>query len=270
MTTVDDDSDDEYVSSTYDNTAQNKPRATVFITGRENSALVDSGASLNLIDRASYEQWGSTPQLTQTKTRRLSYGSTTPIPLLGKFTAEIRHGDKSTTADFYVVKGRDCSLVSYEISLALGLISQFVHTLTSESSTEKIVQEFSEILADKTRIGCLNERKIKLSIDETIPGTVQPHRRIPFHFRKTSTAELKRLTALDVIEPVTNGATPWVSPNRVVPKPKQPGEIRITVDMRAPNKAIHSERHITPTIEDTIAKLSGSTVFSKVDLNAGG
>jgi len=90
-----------------------------------------------------------------------------------------------------------------------------------------------------------------------------------FHVRKTTTAELKRLTALDIIEPVTNGAAPWVSPNRVVPKPKQPGEIRITVNIRAQNKAIRRERHITPTIEDIVAYLSGSTVFSKVDLNAG-
>ena len=39
--------------------------------------------------------------------------------------------------------------------------------------------------------------------------------------------------------------------------------------MRAPNKAIRRERHITPTIEDIVAKLSGSTVFIKVNLNAG-
>jgi len=33
VSTVDDDPDDEYVFSTYDNTAQNKPRATVCIAG---------------------------------------------------------------------------------------------------------------------------------------------------------------------------------------------------------------------------------------------
>ena len=136
MSTVDDGSD-EYVSSTYDNTAQNKPRTRIFIAGKEYSALVDSGASLNLIDRASYEQLGSTQQLTQTKTRLYSYGSTTPIPLLGMFTGEIRHGDQSTTADFYVVKGRGCSLIYFETSFALELISQSVYTLTSETSTEK-------------------------------------------------------------------------------------------------------------------------------------
>ena len=39
--------------------------------------------------------------------------------------------------------------------------------------------------------------------------------------------------------------------------------------MRQANKAIKRERHITPTIDDIIAKLSGSTVFSKLDMNQG-
>ena len=139
LSTVDDDSDDEYVFSTYNNTAQNTPRATVCIVGREHSVLFDSGAPINLIDRASYEQCGSTLQLTQNKTRLYSYGYTTPIPLLGKFTGEIRHGDQSTTADIYVVKGRGCSFISYETSFALGFISKSLNTLTSEISTETIV-----------------------------------------------------------------------------------------------------------------------------------
>ena len=62
--------------------------------------------------------------------------------------------------------------------------------------------------------------------------------------------------------------SPWVSPIHPVPKANK-GEIRLTVDMRAPNKAIQRERHVIPTVDDITAVLSGSTVFSKLDLNAG-
>ncbi|CAB4028566.1 Transposon Ty3-I Gag-Pol poly [Paramuricea clavata] len=72
----------------------------------------------------------------------------------------------------------------------------------------------------------------------------------------------------DIIEK-TEGPTPWVSPIVVVPKPKSPNDVRICVDMRAVNKAIQRERHITPTIDDVIADLNDAKVFSKLDLNQG-
>ena len=71
---------------------------------------------------------------------------------------------------------------------------------------------------------------------------------------------------MDIIEKV-NGVTEWVSP--IVVAPKKNGEIRICVGMRQANKAIERERHITPTIDDIIVKLSGSTVFSKLNMNQG-
>jgi hypothetical protein len=81
-------------------------------------------------------------------------------------------------------------------------------------------------------------------------------------------AEVERLEKLDIIEKV-DGSTPWVSPIVVAPKPKNPNEIRVCVDMREPNKAILRSRHITPTLDDMILDLNGSKVFSKMDLRNG-
>ncbi|KAJ1093273.1 hypothetical protein NDU88_006378, partial [Pleurodeles waltl] len=52
-------------------------------------------------------------------------------------------------------------------------------------------------------------------------------------------------------------------------KPKQPGEVRICVDMHLPNAAIKRERHLTPTIDDILGELSDSRWFSKLDLRSG-
>ena len=65
------------------------------------------------------------------------------------------------------------------------------------------------------------------------------------------------------------GPTPWVSPVVVAPKPKQPGSIRMCVDMRQANRAVHRERHITPTIKEIISDLNGAIIFTKLDLNQG-
>ena len=65
----------------------------------------------------------------------------------------------------------------------------------------------------------------------------------------------------------TDGPTPWVSPIVVVPK--KSGEVRICVDMREANAAIKREKHLIPTIDDLIADLNGSAMFSTLDLRAG-
>ena len=108
----------------------------------------------------------------------------------------------------------------------------------------------------------------KLHIDTTVTPVTQPHRRIPFHLRDKVAAEIEKLQSLNVIEPVGD-PTPWISPIRIVNKPKKPEEIRMCIDMRRANKAILRERHLTPTIDDVIASLNGAAVFSKLDLNAG-
>ncbi|PIK60602.1 hypothetical protein BSL78_02446 [Apostichopus japonicus] len=104
------------------------------------------------------------------------------------------------------------------------------------------------------------------------------------HFAKVCKTKLKQQAEVNLVEQTTQHLTlttispssvhsmpiPWVSPIRVVPKPKQPGKIRICVDMRAVKKfAIARERHVTPTIDDILAKLNGATVFTKLDLNSG-
>ena len=81
-------------------------------------------------------------------------------------------------------------------------------------------------------------------------------------------AELQRLQELDIIEDV-NGLTPWVSPIVPAPKPGNPEQIRICVDMRCANKAVIHTRHITPTLEELLSDLNGATMFSKLDLNKG-
>ena len=119
-----------------------------------------------------------------------------------------------------------------------------------------------------TGIGKLANYQVKIHVGEKVQPVAQPNRRIPFHLRKKVEEELHNLENKGVIERV-EGPTPWVSPIVAVPKPKNPEKVRICVDMRMPNTAIRRERHITPTIDDIIADINGSTIFSKLDLNSG-
>ena len=98
--------------------------------------------------------------------------------------------------------------------------------------------------------------------------TAPRHRWVPFHLWPKVEEELRNLEKQGVIEKVT-GQTAWMSPLVIVPKPKQPGTIRLCGDMHLQNKAIRRECHISPTMDDIVADRNGAQWFSKLDLNAG-
>jgi hypothetical protein len=132
--------------------------------------------------------------------------------------------------------------------------------------THVLVKQYEHLFQG---VGKMRDVEIKLHIDPNVPPIAQPERRIPFHLRNKVAEELKRLEENDIIEDAT-GPTPWVSPIVAAPKPKNPNEVRVCVDMRLPNRAIHRERHpASPTVDDIIHSLNGAKKFSKLDLRSG-
>ena len=61
--------------------------------------------------------------------------------------------------------------------------------------------------------------------------------------------------------------TEWCAPIVVVPKSNNQG--RICVDLKQLNKAVLRERHILPSVDHTLEKLTGAKVFSKLNANSG-
>ena len=130
-------------------------------------------------------------------------------------------------------------------------------------TSDVLIQQFPTLFDG---IGKLKDREVSLHIDDSVTPVAQPQRRIPFHMRKEVEEELDNLERQGIIEKV-EGPTPWVSP--LSPIPKKTGGVRLCVDMRMANKAIRRERHPTPTIDDLMHTLNGSSVYSKLDLRAG-
>ena len=231
--------------------------------------MIDSGASVNLLDETTFQRINSSrnENLKPTHTKIYSYGCETPLPLLGTFTATVRFKNASTSTPLLVVKGRNGNLLSYHTAQKLGLITVSVNIATitdyNTNKSKSLKEEFKSLFGG---IGKVPNKEVKLHIDPGVTRREQPHRRIPFHVRKDVEKEFKRLEKLDIIETV-EGPTPWISPIVVVPK--KSGEVRICVDMREANKAIKREKHLMPTIDDLIADLNGATHFSTLDLSSG-
>ena len=61
--------------------------------------------------------------------------------------------------------------------------------------------------------------------------------------------------------------TPWCAGMVVVPK--KTGNIRICVDLKPLNESVQREVHPLPTVDDTLAQLTGAKMFSSLDANSG-
>ena len=62
-------------------------------------------------------------------------------------------------------------------------------------------------------------------------------------------------------------ATDWCTGMVIVPKPS--GKVRICVDLTNLNESVCRERHILPSVEQTLAPIGGAKHFSKLDANSG-
>ena len=193
-----------------------------------------------------------------------------PLDILGTFKAEIIGHGKRASGTMHVANEGRGNLLGYEMAVRLGYVQEIngvnkIITPVQDQYT-KLCEEYDDRF---NGIGKLKDVEIKLHIDDSYRPVQNQHRRIPYHIREKVQEELERLKMLDVIEEVVDTPTPWVSPIVAQPKPKSPNELRICVDMREPNEAIIREWHVTPTIDDVILELNGSSHFSKLDLNKG-
>ncbi|PFX29296.1 Uncharacterized protein K02A2.6 [Stylophora pistillata] len=223
--------------------------------------MVASGASVDLIDERTFRELYKRKVIEASKRRIFSYGSSTPLPVLGTIEAEIFANANSTWTTLYVIKGASGNLLGFNTATKLGVLKVINQVKPDETGPQFPINGDLESLFGG--IGKVKGKVIKLHMDPDVIPTQQPHRRIPFHVRKDVEMELKRLEELeDIIENVT-GPTPLVSPLVIVPKSS--GQVRICVDI----KAVKRVKHSMPTMGDLVADLNGATVFSKLDLSSG-
>ena len=155
--------------------------------------------------------------------------------MLGKFKALVESKCHSVDSEFLVVNGK-ASLLGYTTATDLGIL-QIANAVSVEKN---VLQSYSSFFSG---LGKMKNVGVKLHIHENVRPVHQSHRHISFHQRKNLEACVESLLQQDIIEPA-DGPTPWVSPVVLVPKPKQPGGVRLCVDMREANKAITRERHL--------------------------
>lgn len=213
---------------------------------------IDSGAAANLVDFHTWEKLrarGAKLSLSTHVDRSFkAYGSSTPLEIMGMFSAEIEADGSKADAVFYVAQNGRQNLLGGETAKKLRVLKIGYNVGSVEP--------------------CAMFPKIKgvvveIPIDPNVKPVQQPYRRAPFALESKIADKLQSLLDRDIIEKVDQPSA-WVSP--IVPVLKDNGEIRLCVDMRRVNKAVLRETHPLPIIEEIFGGINGAIRFSKLDV----
>ena len=124
---TEDDSPDHSIEDEYlfvlENSASQR-NVPVRIHGVYTSVIIDSGASVNVLDSQAFHRFRDV-SLLKTDLRVFPYGSPTPIPVKGTFDTRVSSDSTglSTVARFVVVENENAgSLLGKDTAIALGLL----------------------------------------------------------------------------------------------------------------------------------------------------
>ena len=258
----------------YTPNAESEFRVNVISNGSLASVVADTGAKVSVCGSHEAKQWNLLGKMISTSAKIKPYNSE-PIPVAGIAKCAVSFGETSIPVDWYVVRGKCEPILSGEASVQLGIINfnniptfepiRMVNKELPKPNQQKIqdiLAKYPEVFSDK--LGKHNNYQVTFHVDPSVKPVVTPPKPTPYHLKERVDKILKQMIEDDVIEEhPRDEPAPWVSRAQIVPKPG--GGLRITLDARNVNKAIQSTNLPIPRQEDVKAKLSGSSVYAKID-----
>ncbi|KAK3782887.1 hypothetical protein RRG08_002516 [Elysia crispata] len=230
--------------------------AVIYVNGRPSTFKLDTGAAVSVVGESS-----AAGKELQPCDKVLKGPGDTPLHVLGLFHAQLQYKEREIQEPLYVIKGQQHSLLSGSACSRLGLVAR-LHSLTPGKADFK--SEFPGLFKGLGRLK--DSYAIKLRPDAQ-PVSIYTARKIAHPLMGKVKAEIDHMLADGVISPVEE-PTDWCSGIVVVPKADN-SSVRICVDLTALNKAVLREVHPLKSVDEDLARLAGSTIFTKLDARSG-
>ena len=231
------------------------------INGTVMPCKIDTGAQVNAISLASYNNIVNKPALRSTSVMVKPYGMKQALKPVGRASLKLGYKDRQLDAEFIVLNTSDPILLGLETCRGLGIVHiDAVDAVTSDSG--KLIEEFADVFKG---LGCVpGEYDIK--IDPSVPPVIQPTRKVPLNLRPKLRQVLDEMERRGVIVKRTD-PTEWV--NALLLVEKKNGTLRVCMDPVPLNKAIKREHYSIPTFDDVVAEMHGKKMFTLIDMRDG-
>ena len=249
-------SDDTAYLDAMGDSQQDTWTAKINVGSQEATFKIDTGAEVTAISEKLYKSLRS-PALQ--KPNKLQKGpGQHPLQVVGQFEEMLHHGQNSSQQQIFVIKDLKSNLLGLPAITALNLAVRLDNTYTS-----LVEDSFPAVFKGLGNLGEPYTIKLK---DNAVPYALCTPRTIPLPLLDKVEQELTKMESQGVISQV-NQPTSWCA--GMVAIPKKSGAIRICVDLKRLNQSVMREVHPLPKVDNTLTKLSGAKIFSKVDANSG-
>ena len=239
------------------------------IQGKPVRMQIDSCASCNVLTKKYLPRVAEI----QKSSKSLTAYNKQEISALGMARVSMRNPRTRNkyNAEFVVVDGNYMPLIRARAAQQMGLLVVQHHNiqlvsngevLTTSLTKEQVLTDFADIFKGLGRM----EGKLHLEVDDSVSPVVMPPRRVPVALKGKFKEELDRLIDVGVLTEV-EGPTKWVS--SAVVTAKSNGKVRVCIDPRPLNEALHRSHYPLPVIDDILPELGNGRVFSKGDLKDG-
>ena len=226
------------------------PYYTVTINSRPVRMLVDTGSAVSIIPARLYHQNFSSVPLRPAGP--LSQWDGSGINVLGKIAVSVGGPDgQGGLVDVYVAVGQT-PLMGRDLQQRLAVTVRHGNVICQVSS--QVLPAIRGYV-----------HKVRLKPD-AVPVQM-PLRTMPYALREEVGKHLQDLEQQGVIERVDRSASPWLSPTVAIRKRGGKG-LRVCLDLSEVNKAVISNGHPIPDMQEMLEKLRGASFLSTLDMKS--
>ena len=237
---------------------------TVQINGAELPMEVDTGASLTLIGKSTFDKlWEAqaAPPLQSANNKLRTYTGEN-IEVLGVANVDVSFQEQNHNLQLLVVAGDGPSLLGRDWLSKIRLNwAELYHTQQPTITLQDLLDKHKTVFS--STLGMVRGVTAKLHVDPQARPKFYRPRSLPYAMREKVEEELECLHKQGIIELVQ--FSDWAAP--IVPVLKPDGSVRICGDYKLTvNSVAKLDTYPLPRIDDLFTSLSGGKYFSKLDL----
>ena len=250
----------EYTLFTLPNNNYPPLEVSVSINNVDLKMEVDTGAAFSIISENTYHNYFHATPLQPSDTVLRTYSGET-ITILGSLNVTVQYEAQSFILPLIVVQGDGPSLLGRNWLEVIRLNWNHIHSIVQPHTIDTLIERFPSVFTEE--LGLFKDGSITIQIIPSAKPKFFKPCPVSYHLCDNVELELNQLQQQGIISPVNISS--WAAP--IVPVLKPDDSVRICGDYKVTvNSVLQADTYPLPRIEDLFSKLTGGTIFSKLDL----